>query len=168
MSKYSEIFNYMRKCPQLNELWSIAATEESGVNVVLPQGSSDAFQYNSKKDIYGNFECEIIPHETVFEDYQINCYRIYDAKDNSAPEGNINVIALDGVQEICDWVSEQNLSGNLPQITGKTVFAVECKPFVPQIRYVDPVSNTIAYFITVRIHYINDLPRRCLSLEVND
>ncbi len=167
MSKYTEIFDYMRKCPQLSELWSIAATEAEGVNVVLPQGSSDAVQYDVGFDIYGNFECDIIPLPNIYEDYQINCYRTYDAKDFSVPGENINVINLEEVQKICDWIKEQNYNGNLPEISGKKVFAVECRPFVPQIRYVDPVSNTVAYFITVRIHYVNDIPIRSVSLEAD-
>ena len=166
MKKYSEIFSFMRKCPQMEELWSIAATEEDGVNVVLPQGSSDAVQYNAGFDITGNFNCDIVPYPNIYEDYQINCYRVYDSNDKSAPESNINVIAIEGVQEIIEWINEQNLKGVFPKIGGKTVFAVECRPFVPQIRYVNPQNNTVAYFITIRIHYINDMPSRSVNIEL--
>lgn len=168
MSKYTEIFNYMRECPLLADLWSIAATEDIGVNVILPQGSSPAVQYSDKMDIYGNFECDMVPYPSAYEDYQINCYRVYDAKDSNAPESNINVMTIDEVQSICDWISEQNEKGDLPQITGKKVFAVECNPRVPQIRYINEKDNIIAYFITVRIHFVNNMSRRSVCYEVED
>lgn len=82
MSKITEIFNYMRTCPQLSDLWSIAATEDVGVRVVLPQGASQKRQYNEKIDALGDYNCEIIPFPSYYEDYHINCYQAYDAKDN--------------------------------------------------------------------------------------
>ena len=59
MSKLSQIFNYMRGCPQLKNLWSIGATEDIGVRVIIPQGASQKFKYEEKKDI--GFEI-IVPH----------------------------------------------------------------------------------------------------------
>ena len=168
MSKYTEIFNYMRKCPKLSNLWSIGAKENIGVNVILPQGASPAVSYEEKTDIYDNYECEIVPYPSVYEDYQINCYRIFDPADKSAPKNNINVLTIDEVQEICDWVKEQNDTGNLPKITGKKVVSIECNPFVPQIRAVNRQENSIAYFITVRIRYVNPAKRKTVIYECED
>ena len=166
MSKYSEIFNYMRQCPQLNDLWSIAATQDVGVKVILPQGASDAFEYDEKTDIYGNYECDIVPFPSFYEDYQINCYKFYDPEDVSNPDVNINVLGLDAVQAICDWVAEQNEIGNLPDISGRKVVSIECNPFVPQIRAVNTQENIIAYFITVRIRYVNPYKRKSVTYEI--
>lgn len=166
MSKYIEIFDYMRQCPQLADLWSIAATEEVDVNVIFPQGTSTVAQYQEYFDVYGNYVCEIVPFPSVYEDYQINCYRWYDSKDNTAPKWNQNVLKLDEVQSICDWVKEQNDNGNLPKITGKQVVSIECNPFNPQIRYVNEQENTIGYFITIRIRYVNRQKRK--SVEYGD
>lgn len=165
MSKYTEIFNYMRTCPYLADLWSVAATENVDTTVILPQGASEAVQYQEKLDVLGNYEAVIVPYPSVYEDYQINCFKFYDTKDSSAPSANINVMSLDEVQQICDWVVEQNESGNLPHITGRQVISIECTPFVPQIRYVNEQENIIAYFITIRIRYVNPRRKRTVSID---
>ena len=65
------------------------------------------------------------------------------------------MLELQEVQEICDWITEQDDIGNLPKITGRKVVSIECNPYVPQIRYVNPEENTVGYFITVRFRYVN-------------
>ncbi len=155
MSKLTEIVDYMRQCPQLANLWSIAATENDGVRVILPQGASPAVQYAEKTDVYGRYECDIVPYPSVYEDFQINCYEAYDASDGSAPAQNINVLRYDEVEKICKWVAQQSEKRNLPSITGEKVVDISCEPFVPQIRYVNTQENLAAYFITVRIRYVN-------------
>ncbi len=168
MSKYSEIFEYMRKCPELENLWSIAATEDVGVNVILPQGASDAVEYNETLDVYGNYECDIVPYPSVYEDYQINCYKIYDVNDNSTPAQNINVMSIDEVQSVCDWVMQQNEKGNLPKIKGRKVVAIECNPMIPQVRAVNREENIIAYFVTIRIRYVNPIKRKNVEFNADD
>lgn len=163
MSKISEIFDFMRKCPALENLWSIGATEGSGVKVILPQGASAKVQYQEHIDMTGGYNCEIVPYPSVYEDYQINCFQTFDAKDSSRPNENLNVLNFDEVQSICDWVAEQNDCGNLPLISGKKVVSIECNPFIPQIRYVNTQENIIAYFITMRIRYVNAAQRRSIE-----
>ena len=165
MSKYTEIFDYMQTCPSLEKLWSIGATENIDTAVILPQGASPAVQYQEQSDVLGNYEAIIEPYPSVYEDYQINCFKFYDVNDSSSPSGNINVMSLDEVQAICDWVAEQNEIGNLPNITGRQVISIECNPFVPQIRYVNERENIIAYFITVRIRYVNPTRRKTVSID---
>lgn len=165
MSKYTEIFEYMRTCPALENLWSIAAVEENGVSVILPQGASPTVQYQEKLDVLGNYQCNIEPYPSVYEDYQINCYRLYDTKEDAEPSANYNVLRLEEVQGICDWVTEQNEIGNLPHITGRQVVSIECNPFVPQIRYINDTENIIAYFITVRIRYVNPTKRKWVEYD---
>jgi hypothetical protein len=162
VSKYSELFDYFRQCPQLSNLWSIAAVEERGVKVILPQGASPAVQYQERTDALGNYECVIEPYPSVYEDFQINCYEWYDTRDNNPPRFNENVLTLEEVQNICDWVKEQNEIGNFPQI-GENIVSIECNPFVPQIRYVNQQEQTVGYFITVRVRYVNRMPRRTVE-----
>ena len=168
MSKYAEIFEYLRSCPQLANLWTIGATEDVGVRVVLPQGASPAVQYEEYVDSTGTYCCDIIPYPSVYEDYQINCYQWLDAEDGSAPEENVNVLSLDEVQKICDWITQQNDINNLPNITGRKVISVESNPCVPQIRYVTPGENTICYFVTMRIRYVNTAQRKSVEHEYMD
>lgn len=153
-NKYTVLFNYFRQCPQLADLWSIAATEEEGVRVILPQGASPAVQYQERFDNLGNYDGNIIPYPSVYEDFQINCYESYDPNDSSSPQYNLNVLSLDEVQKICDWVKEQNRAKNFPDI-GESIVSIECNPFVPQIRGISVDEKTICYFITIRIRYVN-------------
>ncbi len=162
MGKYANLFDYFRECPQLADLWSIAATEDAGVRVILPQGASAAVQYDEKMDVTGAYTCDIIPYPSLYEDYQINCYEWYDNKDGSQPSQNLNVLSLEDVQKICDWIAEQNDAGHFPEI-GEKVVSIECIPFVPQIRYVNPQENTAGYFITVRIRYVNRRVRKSIE-----
>ena len=66
-NKYANLFNYFRQCPMLSKLWSVAAVEEHGVRVILPQGASPAWQYRERKDVYGNYYCDKIPNVSLFE-----------------------------------------------------------------------------------------------------
>lgn len=167
MSKYAKIFEYFRQCPELADLWSVAATEDIGVRVILPQGASPTHQYQEFIDANGGFNCEIVPYPSVYEDFQINCYEWYDVKDGSAPAGNVNVLSLEAVQSICDWVKEQNDNNHFPDIAEKVV-SIECNPFVPQIRYVTPEENTVCYFITVRLRYVNRAQRKTVEYGDTD
>lgn len=167
MNKYAKIFEYFRRCPELSDLWSIAATEDIGKRVILPQGASPAVQYQEFIDNTGGYNCEIVPYPSVYEDFQINCYEWYDVKDGSAPEHNENVLSLEAVQSICDWVKEQNNSNNFPDI-GERVVSIECNPFVPQIRYVNAEENTVGYFITVRLRYVNRAQRKSVEYGYTD
>lgn len=163
-NKYANLFNYFRQCPMLSKLWSVAAVEEHGVRVILPQGASPAWQYRERKDVYGNYYCDKIPNVSLFEDFQINCYEWYDTKDNSNPESNLNVLTLEEVESICEWIKEQDNARNYPDI-GEDIVSIECEPFVPQIRDVIPEEDTICYFITVRIRYVNKA--ETVPIEIN-
>lgn len=154
MGKYASLFEYFRKCPELSSLWSIASTEDIGRRVILPQGASPVVQYRESIDTVGNYQCDVIPYPSIYEDFQINCYEWYDVKDGSAPSQNENVLSLESVENICKWVTEQNEKRNFPNI-GEKVVSIECNPFVPQIRYVNQDENTVGYFITVRLRYVN-------------
>lgn len=154
MNKYAKIFEYFRQCPELSNLWSIAATEDIGRRVIIPQGASPVVKYEESIDALGNYNCNVVPYPSVYEDFQINCYEWYDVKDGSRPEANENVLTLEDVQGICDWVALQNSKRNYPDI-GEKVVSIECNPFVPQIRYVNQQENTVGYFISIRLRYVN-------------
>lgn len=164
MSKYATIFEYFRQCPELSNLWSIAATEDIGKRVILPQGASPAVQYREAIDTIGNYQCEVVPYPSIYEDFQINCYEWYDVKDGNAPARNSNVLSLEAVESICKWVAEQNEKRNFPDI-GEKIVSIECNPFVPQIRYINSDENTVGYFITVRLRYVNRASRKSIEYE---
>lgn len=163
MNKYAQIFEYLRQCPEMQNLWSIAATEDVGVRVVLPIGTSQSVQYRDFIDSAGNYNCECIPYPSVYDDFQVNCYEWYDVKDSSSPSNNENVLSIDNVLKVCEWIEEQNDLGNFPDINEKVV-SIECISD-PQIRYINEEENTIAYFITIRIRYVNKKQRKFVYYE---
>ena len=146
---------------------SIASESNKGQTVILPQGASPVVQYQEKFDTLGGYECTIEPYPSVYEDFQINCYEWYDVKDNNPPQFNENVLTYQEGVGVCDWVKAQNEANNFPDI-GEMIISIECNPFVPQIRYVDPDTNTVGYFITVRLRYVNRTPRKTVEYEFTD
>ena len=166
-NKYSKLFEYFRQCPELADLWSIAATESDKIRVILPQGASPTHQYQEFFDNLGDYHCEIVPYPSIYEDYQINCYQAYDPKDSAKPFDNYNVLQLEEVEAVCKWVEEQNEIKNFPEI-GEKVVSVECNPFIPQIRYVNDTEKIICYFITVRLRYVNRAQRKTVEYECED
>ena len=169
MSEITEIFDYLRECPQLKNLFSIAATSEIGVKVVLPLGASPTVEYEEIIDALGNYSCDVVPYPSVYKDFEINCFKNFDAQDSSAPANNLNVMSYDDVQAVCDWIEIQNQKRNLPKITNKKIISVECNPSVPQIRGVEQSTGTIAYFVTIRVRFVNPvLERRHIYIEVGD
>lgn len=167
MDKYAILFEYFRKCPYLKNLMSIASSASKGNTVILPQGASPAVQYQERVDTLGNYECIIEPYPSVYEDFQINCYEWYDVKDTSPPKFNENVLTYQEVCGVCDWVKKQNDLNVFPEI-GEKIVSIECNPFVPQIRYVEPETNSVGYFITVRLRYVNRAPRKTVEYEYTD
>ena len=167
MNKYAKIFDYFRQCPELKDLWSIAATEDRYIRVILPQGASPEMQYREAVDTLGNYQCDIVPYPSVYEDFQINCYEWYDVGDDNEPQRNGNVLSLEDVTKVCEWIKEQNLKNNFPDI-GEKIVSIECNPFVPQIRYINPEEQIIGYFITVRLRYVNRAERKSVYYECTD
>ena len=154
MSITQGIFEFLQQCPQLANLWSIAGVEKNGASVVLPQGASEQMQFSERKDVINGYHAEKTPFLTVFEDFQINCFKFYDTNDDSVPALNVNVLNYDEVRAVCDWITEQDENENFPNI-GETVISISCEPFVPQITYINEQEGIIAYFITLRVRYLN-------------
>lgn len=158
------LFEYFRECPYLSEMMSIAAESERGNTVILPQGASPAVQYQEQMDVCGDYECNIVPYPSVYEDFQINCYTWYDPNDTSPPAYNSNVLNYEQVCGVCNWVAEQNEKQRFPNV-GEKIITIECNPFVPQVQFVDADTNTVGYFVTVRVRYVNRLRQKVIEIE---
>lgn len=170
MSRFAEIAEYLRKCPQLADMASVAADVGMDVSVVIPNGGSGKREYSDKIDIYGNYECDIVPYPSFYEDYRIQCYKYYDTNDTSKPTGNVNVEVLDEVQAVCDWIEKQDEDGNLPEVTGRKVVSIEALPNSPELIGVntDAVPALIAYYINIRIRYVNRSEGRSITYANNE
>ena len=154
MSKQKAIIDWLKQCPLLESLWNISATEQDGANVILPTSTSYRRNLTDRVDAAGYYEYEITPLPSVYEEYQINCYRTIVANDNE-----FNSLTFEDVEKVIEWIIEQDEIGNFPDINKKIV-AVECFPFIPQIRGVDPDTGLICYYVTLRITYCNTAKSR--------
>ena len=154
MSKQKALTEWLKQCPQLNELWNLSAYEQDGANVIIPTGTSYKRNLEESIDATGGYEGNFIPLPSIYEEYQINCYRTIVENDNE-----FNTLKFEDVEKVIDWITEQDERENFPQIN-KPVIAVECFPFIPQVRGVDPDTGLICYYITLRITYVNTSKRR--------
>lgn len=159
LSRQTDITQWLMQCPQLASIYNISAEEQDGANVIFPIGTSKRRNIIDNEDILGAYEAEIEPLPSVYEEYQINCYKSLANSDNM-----YNVMRIDEVEAVMDWLTEQDKSQNFPQI-GECVIAVEPIPFIPQIRFADPVTGIVCYYITLRITYVNSMERRTIRCQ---
>lgn len=164
MLKYSKIVEYFRQCPKLNQLQSIASGITVGNTVILPNGSSTVARQDGSVDTIGVYTHTVDPYLTIYQDYQINCYEYYDVKDTNPPQFNANVLTLEEVEEVCEWIDKNDDDCIFPD-AGETVVAMECIPLTPQVQYIDASDNIIGYYITVRIQYINRKKKRVVEYD---
>lgn len=156
MSKQRALTEWLKQCPILNTLWNISAYEQDGANVILPTGTSYTRNIEDRLGVDGLYEADIIPLPSVYEEYQINCYRTIVENNN-----DFNTLNYEDVEKVIEWITEQDEKQNFPQIN-KQMVAVECFPFIPQIRGVDPDTGLVCYYITLRITYVNEAKRRSI------
>lgn len=161
MSKQEEITQWLMNCPQLYSLWNISAEKRDGANIIFPTGTSARREIRENEDVTGLYEADIIPLPSVYEEYQINCYKDFTNNNNE-----FNIMQIDEVEAVIDWINNQDEQQNFPEITGKTVIAVETFPFIPQIRGIEPDTGMVCYYITLRITYVNTAKGRNVECQL--
>lgn len=160
MSKITTLFNYMRQCPQLNNLWSIMGEAEEGAQIIFPRGSSPIYAaQNERFDVAAGYNCTLQPYPSIFEDFQINMVQHADPNDDTYGADNVNVLSYQEVEDVCSWVFKQNAVRNLPKINGLRVVSIEPTGTSPVVWSVDEGEQLIVYAITVRLRYVNPNPR---------
>ena len=162
MNKQTIITQWLKQCPILQDLWNISAYEQDGANVIMPSGTSYRRSITDERfNVLGEYEANIVPLPSVYEEYQINCYRTIAENNN-----DFNTLNFEDVDNVIDWITQQDDIGNFPQFENAKVIAVECFPFIPQIRGIDPDTNLICYYITLRITYVNTAKPRVIEYDV--
>ena len=161
MGKTADLTSWLLKCPTLAAVWNISAEMADGVNVVLPAGSSERRTTSSKIDVTNCYECDIAPLPTIYETFQINCYRQFAENEN-----DFNVLKYEEVESVIQWIMAQDEAQKFPEFDGEKVIAVDCIPFQPQIRGVEPTSRLICYYVTLRVSYVNMAQGRSISWQL--
>lgn len=137
----------------------VAGKEETYTEVILPAGGSATGTVGGNFDTLGGYEGYVNPIPSIYEDYQINCYRYYDVKDNNPPKYNSNALTADEVNKIYEWVAEQDGKNNFPDVSEK-IITVECTSLQPYIRYVDESKNIVCYVVPFRVWYVNEVRKQ--------
>ena len=161
MSKQKNITDWLIQCPQLATLYNIAAEQSDGINIIFPSGTGQRRNISDCVDITGYYEADIKPLPSVYEEYQINCYKALANSDNE-----YNVMKIEEVENVINWIIQQDEAQNFPDIGAEKVVAVEPFPFIPQIRFADPSGGFVCYYITLRITYINSAKGRSFSCQI--
>ena len=169
MSKVTDLFDYMRQCPEVTDLWGFASEGEIGTQLIFSRGSSPIYSMqNEQIDVIGNYSGTAVPYPSIFEDFQMNMYKPYDPRDNSYGEDNVNVLSYQECENVCNWLLEQNNKRNLPKINGLKVITIEPTGTTPTF-WNRPEEEPIAvYAITVRLRYVNPNKRIGVEYECED
>lgn len=157
LSKLTNIMDWLKQCPEFSGLCAIMAEGNDGTNLITPFSSSGRASIEHCIDILGDYSAEIIPDPAVYEEYQVDCFRLaYSNQDD------YNILAYEDVEKVCKWIEEQNVTRNFPDIS-EDIVRVEPKPFLPQVRFKDAESGLVGYMFTLRITYVNKMQRTSIS-----
>ena len=160
MSKITDLYDYFLQCPYLKQLLPITAEAERGKDIFFPRGSSPVYAtQNENIDVLGNYNATMTPYPSIFEDWQMNCYRYADPNDETQDSENINIVNHDEVEKICKWLFDKNSARELPCYAGEKVFAVVPTETKPGIWGADVDRQEIVYAITIRVYYVNPQPK---------
>jgi hypothetical protein len=164
MSKTTDLYDFFLECPYCQDLLPISADTSRGADVFFPRGSSSIYALqNERLDVLGNYSCTMMPYPSIFEDWQMNCYRETDPNDETQNGNNLNIIAHDEVEKICKWILEKNAKRELPKYSGERVFAIIPTETKPAIWGADALTNEIVYAIIVRVYFVN--PEKMIDIE---
>ena len=160
MSDFDVIYEWLKTCPALYDLWVVSSLLEDRKNTILPKTSANAYAVDYKPCADGEKRYYFNPTEPYFFDVDIICYRAH-----YADETAYNLDTLDGVQAVCDWLIEQQNEGIAPTFEKYPCYQIEClttKPFIQNQFIEDGNTNTILvdYAVTVRFYTVNPAEKR--------
>lgn len=164
---FTQIFDWLRTCPKLSELWSIIGEEkgqyQNNSNIIAPSGSTELYIKDISRDSLGNISYRLKPYPVITMDLPILAYAEA-VLDPAPPTENYNNARLNDVQECIDWIINQNNTGNLPVVDGYKILGVIPAPPIAQL-YGEAgesgVVDTIKYGFTLQVDYVNKAAEVC-------
>ena len=148
MSRFEQIYWWLKNCPELANLWAVSATLQDYTKVVLLAGSDSEYNEASSEQMRGSVHFVSSPKGAVYEDYMIYAYAEY-----ADEQDDFNIERINDVQAAMDWILEQTDKGNKPEIDGETVITVMRMARTPVMQGEDSENRIIRYFIPIRIYY---------------
>lgn len=161
MNDFDVIYDWLKNnCPALYDLWVVSSLLEDRKNIIQPKTSANMYDvlYESYRD--GGERYIFNPKEPYYFDVDIICYRAFYADQNA-----YNLDTIENVQAVCDWLIEQQNSGNVPAFEKNPCYQMEClttRPFIRDqyIRDDDPNSVLVDYAVTIRFYTENPAVKR--------
>ena len=160
MSDFGNIYEWLiENCKPLHDLLAVSSLLDDGVSIIQPNSSQNMYNVSCEPYTDGGKKYTFIPCEPYYFDVDIICYRACYEEQNAD-----NIDAFDSVQDVCDWVIEQQNNGIVPALsTG--CYQIECLTPKPFIRGVynwngSPGGYLADYAVTVRFYTANPAKRR--------
>lgn len=154
MNDFEQIFEWLKECPELYNLWVISSLLKDDKNILQPNSTSNMYNVNCEKYVDNRKKISFIPVEPYYFDIDIICYRSLYGDEN---QDNIEVQKK--LQSVCDWLIEQQNTDNTPY---EECYQVEClnpKPFI-RGAYQDNDSNTVLVDYAVTVRFYTDNPAK--------
>lgn len=154
MSKFEDVFNWLKNCPHLVNLWAISATVGDWQKVLFLNNTTNLYDVATIPYTDGTKRVSLKPAAAYSETYTINAYT------PMAENADVfNISAFNETQAACDWILQQQNEGNLFDIEGKRVYAVELLTPSPMMRGTDADNHLNVYYISIRVHMENPAKR---------
>ena len=161
MNNFEQIYLWLKTCPKLYDLWVMSSLLEDKKTVVQPKTSANMYAVDHEPYQGGGGRYFFNPTEPFYFDVDIICYRAFYVAENS-----YNLDAQNEVQEVCDWLIEQQNTGNVPALSADyECYQIECLTPQPFIRSeyrsdADPNAYLVDHAVTVRFYTNNPAKKR--------
>lgn len=140
---------------QFSQLNVISSTLKDKLDILIPNSAAHMYDVTTEPYVDGGRKYRFKPTEPYYFDVDIICYRAVHEDD-----ADRNIRQLARVQSVCDWLIEQQNSGNAPEFEQHICYQIECLTAVPFIRNVyaadgDTSKIFVDYAVTVRFYVEN-------------
>lgn len=154
MSKFEDVFNWLKTCPYLADLWAISANVGGWQNIFFVNSTTNLYANTTVEYRDGKTRVTMKPTADYSETYTIQAYKPFA---NNADDYNID--AFNQTQQACDWIIEHQNNKELFDIDGTPVYAVELLTPSPIQTGTDGDNSLVSYYISIRVHMKNPAKR---------
>ena len=161
MSDFEKIFEWLKTCPALYDLWVVSSMLEDMKTVLQPNSSANMYAVDTESYRDGGRRYIFRKTEPYYFDVDIIAYRAFYADQNE-----YNLDTQENVQKVCDWLIERQNSGDTPELSTHC-YQIECLTPRPFIRGQyetdgDPNAFLVDYAVTVRFYVDNPAIERAV------
>ena len=163
MSDFNVIYEWLKNgCEALYNLWVVSSILDDRCNTIQPNSAENMYEVTAERYTDRGMKYVFTPREPYYFDVDIICYRACYKDQN-----DYNMDTLEEVQSVCDWLIEQQNSGNVPKFETYPCYQIECltpRPFIRNTYEWDasPGGIIVDYAVTVRFYTKNPAKQRAM------